>query len=89
MKQLNHAKKRLSGVVIATILVALCCFTPILIIALAGLGLGTLTAYLDFFLFPALFILLGLSCLAYRAYQQECDRCALPTNTKEEPHERV
>jgi mercuric ion transport protein len=46
--------------VIGTIIAALCCFTPILAIALPAIGLGGLLAYIynDFVLLPALAIFL-------------------------------
>ncbi len=46
--------------IIGTIIAALCCFTPVLIILLGAIGLSALTGYLDYVLFPALgfFILL-------------------------------
>ena len=40
--------------VIGTVLVALCCFTPILVVLLGTLGLAALTGYLDYVLLPAL-----------------------------------
>ena len=36
------------------VLSALCCFTPVLVWTLAGLGLAALTGYLDIVLFPAM-----------------------------------
>jgi len=46
--------------IIGTILTALCCFTPVLVILLSALGLAAVVGYLDFVLFPLLgvFILL-------------------------------
>lgn len=46
--------------IIGTIIAALCCFTPVLVILLGAIGLSALTGYLDYVLFPALgfFILL-------------------------------
>ena len=46
--------------VIGTVLTALCCFTPILVVLFGALGLAALVGYLDFVLFPLLgvFILL-------------------------------
>ena len=41
-----------------TVIVALCCATPILVIVLGAVGLSAFTPYLDYVLFPALFILL-------------------------------
>lgn len=62
--------------VIGTVIVAVCCFTPVLVILLGSLGLAALTGYLDYVLFPALgaFVLLT----AYAVYRirtrtaQEC-----------------
>ena len=48
-----------------TILVALCCFTPILVIALAAVGLAAFTPYLDIVLLPALAVLL---CVTWKSY---------------------
>ena len=39
-----------------TIITALCCFTPKLVMLLGVVGFGTLTGYLDYVLFPALTI---------------------------------
>jgi hypothetical protein len=47
-----------------TVIVALCCFTPILVILLGILGLSAITGYLDFVLLPALAIFLGLTIYA-------------------------
>lgn len=60
----NHLKTGIVGSIIA----ALCCFTPILAILLGSLGLGWLTGYLDYVLFPVLFIFLGL--IIYGLYRQ-------------------
>lgn len=40
--------------IIGTIIAALCCFTPVLVILLGAIGLSALTGYLDYVLFPAL-----------------------------------
>jgi mercuric ion transport protein len=44
---------------IGAFVAALCCFTPLLVVGLAAIGLAGLTAYLDFVLLPALFLALG------------------------------
>lgn len=38
---------------------ALCCFTPLLVVVVAGVGLSALTGWLDYALFPLLFICLA------------------------------
>ena len=51
--------------IIGTIIVALCCFTPILVILFGVVGLAAVVGYLDVVLFPALgiFILLTIYAL--------------------------
>lgn len=46
---------------IGTVLVALCCFTPILVLLLGSVGLAALTGYLDYVLLRALAIFIGLT----------------------------
>lgn len=50
-------------------LVALCCFTPILVVLLGVVSLGAITGYLDYVLLPALAVFLGLT--AYGVYRQK------------------
>ena len=40
--------------IVGTLVAALCCFTPVLVILLGIVGLSVLTGYLDVVLFPAL-----------------------------------
>lgn len=51
--------------IIGTVVAALCCFTPILVVLFGVVGLSALVGYLDFVLFPALggFILLTIYAL--------------------------
>lgn len=54
-------KNRLMKIgIIGTLLTALCCFTPILVVIFSALGLVAILGYLDYVLFPllAVFILL-------------------------------
>ena len=39
---------------IGTVITAICCFTPLLVVVLGALGLSALVGYLDFVLLPAL-----------------------------------
>ncbi len=50
--------------VIGTIVMALCCFTPVLVILVASVGLSAIVGYLDFVLFPALAFFIGLTLYA-------------------------
>lgn len=48
-----------------TIIVALCCFTPVLVVLMGIVGLSAVTGYLDYVLFPALAFFLGLTIYAF------------------------
>lgn len=61
---MKNPKTLLRVSVIGTVLVALCCFTPILVILLGSVGLGALAGYLDMVLFPALVVFIGLTLYA-------------------------
>jgi mercuric ion transport protein len=50
--------------VAGTVVAALCCFTPILVILLGTIGLASLVGYLDYVLFPALAFFLALTIYA-------------------------
>jgi mercuric ion transport protein len=50
--------------IIGTVIAALCCFTPILVILLATVGLSAVLGWLDFVLIPALLIFLGITAYA-------------------------
>jgi len=54
--------KLLSIGIIGTVIAALCCFTPVLVVLLGAIGLSALTGYLDYVLLPslALFIVITL-----------------------------
>ena len=63
--------------VIGTVFVALCCFTPVLVILLGVVGLSALTGYLDYVLLPALAIFIGLTIYAIQRKRQ-ADACCTP-----------
>ena len=65
---------RLVASVVGTIVVALCCFTPVLVIVLAAVGLAAFTRYLDVVLFPALAVLIVLTLVSYRRYMRSARR---------------
>lgn len=50
--------------IIGTILVAICCFTSILVILLGVIGLSAVVGYLDYVLFPVLGIFVVLTAYA-------------------------
>ncbi len=49
---------------IGTVIAALCCFTPILVVLFGVVGLSARVGYLDAVLFPVLFIFIGLTAYA-------------------------
>ncbi len=57
--------KKLLGIGIGgTVVAALCCFTPILVVLLGVLGLSAALGWLDYVLFPALAFFIGLTIYA-------------------------
>ena len=48
-----------------TVIVALCCFTPLLVVLFGIVGLSAVTGYLDYVLFPVLFFFIGLTIYAF------------------------
>lgn len=47
--------------IVGSLIAAICCFTPALVILLGAVGLSTMIGYLDFVLFPALVIFLAIT----------------------------
>ena len=47
--------------VAGTVITAICCFTPVLVIALGGVGLSAWLGWLDYVLFPAMVVFLALT----------------------------
>ncbi|MDZ4097695.1 MAG: mercury resistance system transport protein MerF [Methylophilaceae bacterium] len=78
---MTNPKTLLRVGVIGAVLVALCCFTPILVILLGALGLAAYTGYLDVVLLPALLAFIGLTIYAVRRKHQ-ADACCTPTRTE-------
>jgi len=70
--------------IIGTIILALCCFTPVLVVLFATLGLSALTGYLDYILLPSLgfFILLTLYSLIKQ--NTKCCKDDVSTNCEKE-----
>ncbi len=68
---MNKSKKTFISALVGTILIAICCFTPVLVIAFGAIGLSILIPYLDFVLFPALGILVIITVLSYRKMKGE------------------
>ena len=50
---------------VGSLVAAVCCFTPLLVMILAGLGFGAVVGILDYILFPALIGFLALTLYAW------------------------
>lgn len=60
-----------------TIIVALCCFTPILVVGLGMMGLSAWLGWLDYVLFPALAFFIVLTGFGYWRWKKSGFRIAL------------
>ncbi|HEA53190.1 mercury resistance system transport protein MerF [Marinobacter antarcticus] len=80
---MRNPKTLLRVSVIGTVLVALCCLTPILVVLLGTLGLAALTGYLDYVLLPALVLFIGLTCYAVWRKKKHDACCNSPSTIKE------
>ena len=61
----RRADRRLLGAgIIGSVIVALCCFTPVLVVLLGVVGLSAMLGWLDYVLLPALAFFVGLTIYA-------------------------
>ena len=67
------SKKGIYAALTGTVLVAMCCFTPILVVLFGTVGLSVLTPYLDIVLLPALFIMIVLTILSYLRWRKSAE----------------
>ncbi|PSU44557.1 hypothetical protein C9J12_26805 [Photobacterium frigidiphilum] len=76
---MNRQHKLLGVGIAGTVIAALCCFTPALVILLGVVGLSGWLGYLDYALLPALAFFIGLTAYALyrnREDQQQPDCCS-------------
>ncbi len=67
-------KKLLSTGIVGTVIAALCCFTPILVVLLGAVGLSAALGWLDFVLLPGLAFFIGLTVYAvYRRQRRQAE----------------
>ncbi len=57
--------------VIGAVILALCCFTPVLVVLLGVVGLPAILGWLDYVLLPALAFFIGLTIYAVRRRQRQ------------------
>ncbi len=65
--------KQMKTGIIGTVVAALCCFTPVLVVLFGAIGLSAWLGWIDYVLFPALgiFVLLTIYALYQRSRQSE------------------
>jgi mercuric ion transport protein len=59
----NNRKLLRTGI-IGTVVAVICCFTPVLVILFGVVGLSAMVGWLDYALFPALAVFLGITVYA-------------------------
>ncbi|MBI5074331.1 MAG: mercury resistance system transport protein MerF [Nitrospirae bacterium] len=69
-KREQTLRKRFYAALSGTFIVAICCFTPVLVVLFAVVGLSAFTSYLDYVLYPALVILIILTVYSYRQWKK-------------------
>jgi len=66
-----------------SVIAAICCFTPVLVILLGAVGLSAWLGRLDYVLFPALALFLGITAYGLWRRQQAAACCNPPTQPKD------
>ena len=64
MSEERYDRRLLTTGIIGTEIVALCCFTPVLVVLFGLVGLSAVLGWLDYVLFPALAFFFGLTIYA-------------------------
>jgi mercuric ion transport protein len=67
---MNKHKKTFLVSLGGTILVAICCFTPLLVVLLGVIGLSSMIPYLDFLLLPAFGIFIIITFVAFLRWKK-------------------
>lgn len=70
--------------IVGSIVAAVCCFTPALVILLAAVGLSAWLGWIDYVFFPALAIFLGLTAYGLWRRQRAADYCSRETHPNKE-----
>ena len=74
-QETKPSKKGLYASLTGVVLVALCCFTPVLVVGLGAIGLSFFTPYLDFILLPAMALRIIYAFYSYKKWKHECKSC--------------
>ncbi len=75
-QETKPSKKGLYASLTGVVLVALCCFTPVLVIGLSAVGLKLFVPYLDYVLLPALVLMIIFTFYSYKKWKNECKNCS-------------
>jgi mercuric ion transport protein len=78
MKDSALIKTGAAGAVVA----AVCCATPVLVLALGAVGLSALTGYLDYVLLPILALCIGMIGYGFYRRRQTAAACCAADSTK-------
>ena len=69
-EQPEPSKKGFYAALAGTLVVAFCCFTPLLVVLLGAVGLSAFTPYLDYVLLPSLAVLIVLTFISYKRWRR-------------------
>lgn len=69
--------------IIGSLIAAICCATPILVIALGALGLSAWLGWVDYVLIPALVLFLAITAYGLWRRQRAAARCAPETHSSQ------
>ena len=64
----------LRATIAGTIVVIICCFSPVLVILLGAVGLSAFTPYIDMMLFTALGIMIVLTIFSYLRWRKAAQK---------------
>ena len=67
--------------VVGSVIAAICCFTPVLVVALGAAGLSAWLGWIDYVLFPALALFLGMTAYGLWRRNRSAACCADETQT--------
>lgn len=62
--------------IVGSVIAAICCFTPVLVLLLGALGLSAWLGWLDYVLLPALIVFLGITAYGLWRRQKAAARCS-------------
>lgn len=71
--------------IVGSVIAAICCFTPVLVLLLGAIGLSAWLGWLDYVLLPALIVFLGITAYGLWRCQQTAASRGLASQTKDNP----